>query len=900
MLSKKFINRQLLCHCWLAIRWLLSGIILTFQMHDCMAQTASPGGESVNSLLNEFQKIIPYKLGFSESILEQSNYPTIHIHPEDGWKNNLKQIQDALQLDYRIIGDQLILFARKKYLIQGFVYDQQTGESLPGAHVLLSNYQIGTTSNDAGYYQMLIPEGAAKLSVSYIGYETKSVEFEVSSPTKMDFELAGAVNLPEVVVQAENISPNAPPFYQSTEQNLPLKTLHTLPSVGSFMDLMRYLQLNAGVISGGDGLGGLHVRGGNADQNLILLEDIPIYNPYHLFGVSSIFNTYAVQEASFDKSSFESAYDGRLSSVLKVTIRDGHRTKKRLDASTGLLDTHLLLESPIGNQKGTFMLAGQLSHAGGLIKSYTRQVRSYYDNDGYLKPKFQDLYAKSMIDINRANKLVFNGYIGSNSHLDINRYPYQGGLDTTYLDQYQDEFYWGNTAAGIKWLHEINGHAFLKINAYHSGYRYHSINAYSEEVRTNKQDSAGYFEISEFRSSIRESGIKADLEWLINLKHSIKMGGSGIVHQYVPGVIAYGEDASQNPMFNIGSSLPALSDTLFDALSFSSQQISLYGEDTWELNHKWSLRYGMSSLLFVHTADRFFSVQPRILLDRKTKAGIISFSINKLYQPQHLLTATDNGLPNELWVPPTQQIPPQVSWQADLSWRHAFSDNTLVKSSIYYKRMLGLLTFVDEPGYLTYGPLDNVDASIWEDDVLIGDGESWGIETIVQQHWKHLHLQANYTFSKSNRYFDGKNLSYIVPYAFEAPHVVNILGMWAINERWQVALSWQLSSGTSAILTPGNYEVYDGHEEFVEEFVIDNHDIQLLILPVYHRLDLSATWTLKSSEKLNHQLKLSLLNAYNQQNIILPRIYRDPDYSIIRYTEGLPLMPSISYHLTLQ
>lgn len=892
--------RMILQKCRQLLKWSITGTLLFCLSLPSISQNTSPSSETIRNVLEKFQENLPFRLGYSESILDQPSVSIIQLNPTAGWKNNLKIIQDGLQLDYRIIGDQLILFPRKKYLIQGFIYDQQTGESLPGAHVLLLNYQTGTTSNDAGYYQLLVPEGPLKLSISYIGYETQSIEKEVSKPIREDFRLSGAVNLPEVVVNAENMASTALPFYQSEEQNLPLKTLHALPSIGSSMDVLRYLQLNAGVISGGDGLGGLHVRGGNADQNLILLEDIPIFNPYHLFGISSIFNSYAVQEADFSKSDFDAAYDGRLSSLLKITIRDGHRTQKKLDASTGLLDTHVLLETPIAHQKGTIMLAGQVSHAGSLIKAYTHQNRALYDNDGYLKPRFWDLYTKSMIELNRANKLVFNGYIGSNNHLDINRYPFDGGLDTTYVDQYQDEFYWGNTAAGIKWLHEINGHAFLKLNAYHSGYRYHSINAYAEKIRTTGRQEDGYYEISEFRSSILETGIKGDLEYLINFKHRLKLGVAAALHQYVPGIIAYGEDASQNTRFEIGTRLPSLSDTLFDDLSFTSKQATIYAEDTWEINPKWNLRYGINSILFSNGSDRFFSAQPRLLVSRKMKKGAISLSINRLYQPQHLLTTTDNGLPNELWVPSTTQIPPQESWQSDISWSHSFSENTLLKSSIYYKRMFGLVNFRDEPGYLNYGPLDNVDASIWEDDVSIGDGESWGIETSLQQHWKDFHLLANYTFSKSNRYFEGKNLDYIVPYEFEAPHVFNAMGIWSINDRWQLSMTWQFASGTSAVLTPGNYEVYDNHEQFIEDFEIGDQDIQLLILPVYHRLDLSATWELRSSKSLHHQLKLSLINVYNQQNTVLPRIYRDPYYSTIRYGQGLPFIPSVSYHLTIQ
>ena len=882
-------------------RWPVLFILLLTATTSVFAQSPSTTREANRSILENFQKLIPYQLGYPESILETIVTTDIPLDPQANWRVNLKRIQEGLHVDYRIIGQQLILFPRKKYLIQGFIYDQQTGESLPGAHLLETQNQMGAVSNDAGYFQLLVPEGRLQLAVSYIGYETDWIDQEVQGPLQMDIRLSGAVNLPEVVVNEQNLEAAAPPYFHPNEQTIPLKTLDGLPSIGSSMDVMRYLQLNAGVVSGGDGLGGIHVRGGNADQNLILLEDIPIFNPYHLFGIGSIFNSYAVQKAEFNKSDFSAAYDGRLSSLLKVTIRDGHRTQRKLDASTGLLDTHILLETPIGKQKGTFMLAGQLSHAGGLIKAYTRRYRQRYDNDGYLQPNFWDVYGKSMIDLNRSNKLIINGYIGSNRHIDVNRYPFEGALDTTYTDQYQDEFYWGNIAAGIKWLHEINGHAFLKLNAYHSGYQYQSINAYAEKIQTAGQTTDGFFEINEFRSSIRENGLKADLEYLLNYRHRLKTGAALALHQYVPGIIAYGEDAPRDSRFEIGSPLPSLPDTLFDELAFTSNQVSIYAEDHWEINAKWKLRYGLSGILFNHATDHFLGVQPRVLLTRHLKSGDLSLSIDKLYQPQHLITATDNGLPNELWVPATAAIRPQQSGQADLSWNHSFSEWTSIKSSIYFKKMWGLVNFQDEPGYLSYGPLDNVDASAWEDDVITGDGSCWGMETSLQQHWDKFHLQVNYTYSKSDRFFAGKNEDYIVPYEFEVPHAFNLMGIWPLNDRWQFSLTWQLTSGTSVVLTPGDYEVYDHTETFVEDFVVARDEIDLLIVPAYHRLDLSATCTLKSNAHFNHQFKLSLVNVYNQQNIVLPRIYRDyDDHSTIRYGQGLPFVPSIAYRLLLQ
>ncbi|MBK8503411.1 MAG: carboxypeptidase-like regulatory domain-containing protein [Saprospiraceae bacterium] len=338
-------------------------------------------------------------------------------------------------------------FFLKKFLIQGFIYDENTGESLPGAHILLQQNHLGAASNESGYYQLLIPEGAQKIVVSFLGYEIATSDLNISAPGQLDFRLKSALELPEIIVREETSTQDS--RISSEGEKIPLSKLESFPSIGATMDITRYLQLSPGVQTGGDGFGGLHVRGGNADQNLILLEEIPIYNPFHLFGVSSIFNGDVIQTARFSKSYFSPANDGRLSSVLQITIRDGHRYKTSINASAGLLGTHLVLETPILKNKGTLMLAAQRSHIGNILKKYSSAVKLDAENDGYFKPKFQDFYGKALITLGRSDRLIFNAYTGSDTHLDINRYDF----DTSYQDQYRDEYYWGNIAAGVKWIH---------------------------------------------------------------------------------------------------------------------------------------------------------------------------------------------------------------------------------------------------------------------------------------------------------------------------------------------------------------------------------------------------------------------------------------------------------------
>ncbi|MBK8503410.1 MAG: TonB-dependent receptor [Saprospiraceae bacterium] len=443
----------------------------------------------------------------------------------------------------------------------------------------------------------------------------------------------------------------------------------------------------------------------------------------------------------------------------------------------------------------------------------------------------------------------------------------------------------------------MNGRAFLKINVYQSRYRYQSINAYQEKISINQQTQPGINELTEFRSSIKETGVKSDVSFLTGFHHQFKSGLNLAIHDYIPGVVAYSDQQDPEPLFSIERDLPQLSDALFDELSFRSRQASVFVEDQWDLTQYWKINMGFNALLFNSDQQCYFALQPRFNIIHEFKSQSLALSINKLSQSQHLITANDNGLPNELWVPASRNIRPQNSWNLDLTWTYLLSDKTTIKSSVFLKKLSGLITFQDNPGYLSYGSLDNVDASIWESDVLTGDGESWGIENSFSHHWTRFSLQLNYTFLKSSRYFAGKNLGYSVPYEFEVPHTVNILGLWQINKNVNLGVTWQLSSGTRYNLIPGDYDLYDKSEYFLDQFTVEDENLDLLIMPIYHRLDLSASYMINRGDKIKHQFKLSLLNLYDRRNIIFPRIYRG-DPTDIRFSEGLPFIPSLSYHFS--
>ncbi len=853
------------------------------------------GHKSVKKLLKEFDEMIPYHLAYSETVLKYVRPGTVHLDPGISWKKNLTKIEAHLEARSRIVGDNLLLFPKKRFLLSGYIFDKSTGESLPGAHVWIDSQGRGTSSNDAGFFQLWLPEGTHACAVSYLGYQSQNLSLEMNANQLANFHLDASLDLPEIVVEADDTDIAT----HSASEKIPLSQMQDLPSLGATMDIARHLQFIPGITTGGDGLGGLHVRGGNADQNLVLLDDIPIYNPFHLFGISSVFNGYAMQKANLSKSYFSPQHMGRLSSVLDITMRDGHRHNTTINASLGLMSIQGTIETPIFNKGGTLMLSGQKSLMGGLVRSYSSRQKSDADVDGYSRPDFWDFNGKMMVQLNPSNKLILNTYLGGDHYRDLSTYFLENPADTSFRDQYRDEYNWGNWASGLKWLHDFNGRSFLDINIYHSRYEYNSLNGYTEQFSINNIEQNGISDLTEFQSSIRENGMKIHLSLLSGYDHQIKTGIQISAHHYIPGIIAYQDINGGPPSFDINRSLPSFGNESFDTLNFKSQQISLFFEDQWKINTRWEIKGGLSATYFRNKDDNFFSLQPRFQVSHRIGPSRVALSFNKLLQAQHLITTNDNGLPNELWVPATRKIAPETSYTADISWDYLHpSGHSQITSKVYYKKMQNLVAFRDDPGFLNFGPLDNIDASIWEEDIITGSGESWGIENSYHRQWEKWSAGVHNTFAKSSRLFSDKNLGFKVPYEYEVPHVLSLQSIFHLNAKWHFGLTWQLSSGTRYNLNPGYYDLYDRDDFLLEEFDVLDEEIELLVMPTYHRLDLTCTYKIES-EKSTHLFKVSLLNVYNNLNVLFPRIYPSTPITDIRLSEGLPFIPSLSYNFSL-
>jgi hypothetical protein len=869
---------------------------------DAWAQSYIEANDlSFDSSIHLIQKYIPYPLAFASHVIPESERFNLSFDLDTPWRQILRQVLDQADLEFKIIDKNAIILPKKKFSCSGYIYDEETGESLPGAHLILSYQSKGWIANDEGYFQLLLPEGKVAIEISYLGYQLKKLELEVTRNTTMDFYLQGSLDLPEVVVH-DIFSNSASSMSMNGDVQIPTKALAGYPSLGYSMDVSRYLQLEPGVSTGGDGFGGMHVRGGGADQNLVLLDDIPIYNPFHMLGVTSIFNGDAIQQATFSKDYFAPKYSGRLSSVLSLRMRDGNRDSTVVNAGVSALDAHAMLEMPVAAGKGTIMLAGQRSHAGDLVRLYSKNQKAISDNQGFLLPKYRDYYAKALLDLSPRDKLILNFYMGSDDFTDVDDLRFDNADDTQDVHQYRDEYQWGNLAMGLRWLHAAGSNLFFRTNAYLSRYKYQSINGYLNTLQDQTASEILISELTEFRSLVREIGVDHEINLLAGRDHFIAAGVGYRNFNYVPGIVAYdGEEGELNPeIFEKELPLPNLPDSYFDDLQFSHWQLQGFASDHWTINSGWSLDYGFHTRLFMNDEGaRYFSLEPRASLKHLIGKHDVSLSFSYVQQPQHLLSGSDSGLPNELWVPSSEAIKPQSVTLVDCSAKLEIRPRTYWEPSIYYRKMNNITSFVEEPNFLNFGRLSNVDASAWEEDLTVGNGESWGIENNFRLITSRLFLNGTYTFSKSWRQFDEKYLGYILPYGFERPHEFSLLGNFALGKRLQLSLSWQWGSGVALPLAAGEYDLFDRLDFFQETIFVPENDVELLIMPAYHRLDVSTSYAF-SKGRCNHTFKISLLNVYNADNISFPTIAPFGESGSIRFVGGLPFIPSLAYHINFQ
>lgn len=737
-----------------------------------------------------------------------------------------------------------LAIAQTEFTLSGYVKEQASGEELFGVNILL-NKTTGTVTNEYGFFSISVPEGTYQIEISYLGFKTITQEITLTRDTQLDFELQDEANqLEEVVITGNKTSQTA--SVRSTEMSvvkLNSKTIKKLPAILGEPDLIKSIQLLPGVSSVNEASSGFNVRGGSADQNLVLLDDATIYNASHLFGFFSVFNTNAVKDVKLYKGGIPSIYGGRLSSVLDVKQREGNIKEFGGEVGIGLIAANALIEGPIAKGdreegKGSYMLAGRRTY----FDLFTGFVEDFEDTQAY----FYDLNLKANYNINDKNRLFLSGYFGRD------RFEIDNFLGTV----------WGNASGTLRWTSILNDKLFLQTSAIFSNYDYNLDN-----LRTG----------SEFRwsSNIINYNLKPRLTWYINPKNTLRTGLDFTYYNFNPGEIAPLEGSAINPQkFQEKNAIESAAYIDFkqqvtEKLSLQygirvsnfnrigRDNIQLYETgnpltynptlDVWEENAV----IGETTFSGGNSIENFYGFEPRFsaryLINEDNS---VKFSYNRNYQYIHLISNTTSATPLDIWAPSGPYLKPQYADQFAVGYFKSLKNNEYdFNIEAYYKTMNDVTDFIDGADLLF---TENI-----ETQVVQGDARAYGLELQVNKNTGKLRGWLSYTLARSERNILGINNNEYYPANSDQLHELNLVGIYKLNDRWDFGANFVFGSGRPVTFPTGQYEQ---NGLVVADYQNRNGDR----LPAYHRLDVSATLNPKPGGR--GKWIFSIANLYNRQN----------------------------------
>jgi hypothetical protein len=713
-------------------------------------------------------------------------------------------------------------FAQSKYTISGKITDNETGEDLIGAAIKITNTATGAVTNIYGFYSLTISKGEYNFTVSYLGY--KSVAFTLSlteNTTKNIALFPESTNLQEVVVSTERADDNITSAKLGTEK-LNMKQLQKLPVLMGEKDVLKSLQLLPGISSSSEGGAGFSVRGGSSDQNLILLDEAPVYSSSHLLGFFSVFNYDAIKDVTVYKSGIPASYGGRGSSVLDIHMKEGNVRKMDVSGGIGLISSRLTVEGPLVKDKMSFIISGRRSYADLMAKA-----SGFAENDMDLY--FYDLNAKINYTLNNSNRFYLSGYFGKDNF----------GLGDLGSD-------WGNSTGTLRWNHLFSPKIFSNTTFIFSDYRY-SFNFYNDM----KMD-----------LGIQDYGLKQDFTWFVNPQHNVKFGVQSTYHIFEPGqLISDNEGASDvilDKKYGLESSV-----YISDKASFGNKFNAEYGlrlASFLQIGPGWTYNYNSENMRIDstyysrnETAQSYLSLEPRVSLGYSiSKSTAIKASYNRTVQNLHLLSNSTSNQPNDTWLPSTTHIKPLIVNQISAGYFKNFFNNKIEFSAeAYYKTLDNVVDYED-----------GADLALNEDIeayILSGEGRSYGLELYLSKKTGLFSGWISYTLSKSENKIDGINNNSWYNSRYDKIHNISIVGSYNFNSRTSISATWTYSTGNAVTFPSGKYS-FDG------KFVPYYSERNAYRMPDSHRLDLNLHLEGKEGKKFSSSWDFSIYNAYNRYN----------------------------------
>lgn len=718
--------------------------------------------------------------------------------------------------------------AQQKYQVSGTVKDQKNGELLIGVNVKVAeDPSINVIANEYGFYSLSLPEGNYKVVISYPGYKDFEQQITVNQNIKLDLPLSQQEQvskaIDEVIITGIKKDKNLTSAQMGSE-TLNIKNIEKLPVLFGEKDVMKTIQLLPGIKSNGEGSSGFSVRGGATDQNLILLDEAPVYNASHLLGFFSTFNSDALKDASIIKGNSPAQYGGRLSSVMDVKMKDGNNKDYNINGGIGLISSRLSVEGPIQKEKSSFIVSGRRTYADLFLKTSPE----YKDNKLY----FYDLNLKANYQINDNNRLYLSGYFGR----DVL------GLGNTFSTD------WGNTTATLRWNSIINSKLFSNTSFIYSNYDY------KISLRSNDNTFG-------LNSKIQDWNLKQDFTWFAGNKHSVRFGLQSIYHTITP------------------SSASGTSVSSFPRNPRKSWENALYINDDFKASEALTINYGARLSIFsvlggdtfntyengVLTDSQFLekgkfgktyvNIEPRISANyRINEVSSVKGAYSRNTQNLHLLSNSNSGNPTDQWIGSSYTVKPEIADQISLGYSRNFNNNNYeLNAEIYYKSMQNQIDFKNG-AQISFDTAADV-----ESELLFGKGRAYGLELIAKKKSGKLTGWISYTLSKTERKIDGINNNEWYNARMDKTHDLSVVATYQLNPKWSLSGLFVYSTGNAVTFPTGKYEL---NGQTVFQYSNRNADR----MPAYHRMDFSATYEPESNKRFRGSWTFGIYNIYGREN----------------------------------
>ncbi len=775
------------------------------------------------------------------------------------------------------IEGKLGLQTNEKHTISGYITESGSGENLLGVSIYVPELKLGTTTNDYGFFSLTLPEGRHEIYISYIGYATQIKEIELDKDTTWAVELTlSAESLEEVVVTADEKIKESKVVQMSMVKINPAD-IQDIPALLGEKDVLKTLQLLPGIQAGSEGSSGFFVRGGTPDQNLIILDDAVVYNSNHLFGFFSVFNGDAIKSVEAFKGGFPARFGGRLSSVIKIDMKDGNKEKLSGKINVGLISSSILLEGPLNKGKTSFILSGRRTYADVLAQPFLNE------EDGKGGYYFADLNFKIHHIFSPKDKIYWSNYYGRDKFY------------SNFEDEISNEkvrLGWGNITSTLRWNHQYNSKLFSNTSLIFSNYEFKITNEYKEGSDFINEEY--YFSTS---SGINDYTAKIDFDYFPNSAHSIKMGAMATRHNFTPQRVLIKDD------FTGGI------DKTEELNSFEG---GVYAEDDWKLTDKLRISYGLRLSYFKYKEQQYINPEARLAIAHNLKPDLaIKASYTQMNQYIHLLSSSGIGLPTDLWVSSTDKVKPQTSQQFAVGVAKDFFDKDYsLTLEGYYKTMNDVIAYKEGASFLAFADLESGKALDWQDNITAGQGWAYGAEVLFRKQTGKLTGWLGYTLSWSERRFDELNLGNKFFDRYDRRHDISIVGIYKPHDRITLSATWVLSTGNNYTLPnlqrlriPDGFPIGGSGDFFggqTEEFVTQRNNFRA---ETSHRLDLGVQFHKKKKKGRERIWGFSLYNAYARQNPFIYIIedhsygYKDPPTVEKKLTRisVLMLIPSFNY-----